>query len=59
MKKITLNDNERGQWIDNDEGLYNWWLCSKQSMRDFIRENRQEITRIILKRLNQKPRGQS
>ena len=24
MKKPTLNDADREQWIENDEGLYNW-----------------------------------
>lgn len=36
-----------GQWIDNDEGLYRWWKDSKQSKRDFIRDNRSELTRAI------------
>lgn len=37
------NDSDRRDWIDNDEGLYNWWKSSKLSMRDFLRENRAEI----------------
>lgn len=43
----NLNDKDRGQWIDNDEGLYNWWKSTRQSKRTFIRENRQEIDRAI------------
>jgi hypothetical protein len=42
-----MNDRERGQWIDNDEGLYNWWKRSRQSKANFIRENRQEIDEAI------------
>lgn len=40
------NDDERRQWIENDEGpywLYWQWKYSRQSMTRFIRENRQEI----------------
>jgi hypothetical protein len=36
-----------GQWIDNDEGLYNWWKGSRQSKREFIKQNREELTRCI------------
>jgi hypothetical protein len=42
-----VNDTDRAQWIDNDEGLYDWWRGSGQSKRAFIRENRAEITRCI------------
>lgn len=55
MNKQTLNDADRSQWIDNDEGLYNWWRSSRQSKRVFIRENRVELTRLILEALNHKP----
>ena len=43
----SLNDADRAQWIDNDEGLYSWWKSSRQSKRDFIRENRDELTAAI------------
>lgn len=42
-----MNDRERQMWIDNDEGLYHFWKCSRQSMREFIRENREELTAWI------------
>ena len=42
-----MSDSERGQWIDNDEGLYLWWKRSRQSKRVFIRENRAEIDAAI------------
>lgn len=57
MRKQTLNDAERSQWIDNDESLYNWWRSSRQSKSKFIRENREELTRLILAALNRKPTG--
>jgi len=42
-----MNDEERRLWVLNDEGLYNWWKSSHQGIRQFIRENRQELTRLI------------
>jgi hypothetical protein len=42
-----MNDSERENWVNNDEGLYNWKRSSGLSMRKFIRENRAEITRVI------------
>lgn len=44
---VTTSDIE--QWIDNDEGLYNWWKSSRQSKREFIKENREELVRVIKK----------
>lgn len=41
------NDDERRQWVDNDEGLYLWFRRSRLSMREFIRQNRQEIDSAI------------
>jgi len=55
MKKITINDQDRSQWIDNDEGLYNWWRLSHQSKTQFIKENRAELSECIMRVLNQKP----
>jgi hypothetical protein len=46
-----LNDRDRAQWIDNDEGLYNWWRSSRLSKRNFIKENKAEIDRGILNAL--------
>lgn len=56
-KKMTLNDSDRAQWIDNDEGLYNWWRSSHMSKSAFIKENRKELTDLILAYLNKPPRG--
>lgn len=51
-----MNNTEREQWVDNDEGLYNWWKRSKLSKRKFIQENRAEIDEAINNVLgNKKP----
>lgn len=42
-----MNDQDRAQWIDNDEGLYDWWRSSRMSKRQFIRQNRAAITEAI------------
>lgn len=47
-----MNDSERDQWIDNDEGLYYWWKATRLSKTAFIRQNRQEIDEVIKGVLN-------
>ena len=47
MKGDKLTAADIAQWIDNDEGLYNWWRQSKQPKRVFIRENRAELETCI------------
>lgn len=47
MSTNRHNDEERRDWIDNDEGLYNWKRSSGLSMREFIRQNRVEIDAAI------------
>lgn len=44
-QKITARDIE--QWIDNDEGLYQWHRQSGLSKREFIRQNRADLERAI------------
>ena len=46
-KRDTINDDDRSQWVDNDEGLYCMWKSSKMGKRAFIRENRSMIDRCI------------
>ncbi len=43
-----MNDQEREQWVLNDEGLYRWWRCSGMGMRRFLRRNRADIDAAIL-----------
>lgn len=54
-RSFTLNNRDREQWIDNDEGLYNWWRSSRQSKTAFIRENRAELDEAIQRELNREP----
>lgn len=42
-----MNDSDRAEWINNDEGLYRWWKSERKPLRVFIRENRDELTRLI------------
>jgi hypothetical protein len=41
------NDEERRQWVDNDEGLYNMQRSSLLSKREWIRQHRDLIDRVI------------
>jgi hypothetical protein len=55
MKGNRINDEERRLWVLNDYGLYTWWQDSRKGLYRFIRENRAEITRLIMKELNREP----
>jgi hypothetical protein len=55
--KSLKNDRERELWVDNDEGLYNWWRHSRMSKTKFIRENREELDRLINEIVNKPPRN--
>lgn len=52
---MALNDKDRAQWIDNDEGLYNWKRSTRLSMREFIKQNRAVIDEHINRLLNRRP----
>ena len=43
--KLTIADIE--QWLDNDEGLYNWWKSERVSKREFIKVHRAELEEAI------------
>jgi hypothetical protein len=43
----NINDEDRRQWIANDEGLYNWQRRSGLSMKAFIKKHRAEIDEVI------------
>ena len=53
--EIRLNNSDREQWIDNDEGLYLWWKSTKLSKRKFIQENKAELDALIKAQLTRKP----
>lgn len=46
-----MNDRDRENWINNDEGLYDWFNSWKRrntgGMRGFIKEHREEIDAAI------------
>lgn len=48
MKHAKLNDAEREEWINNDEGLLAWKRSSRMGMRAFIRANRAELDGHII-----------
>lgn len=50
-----MNNDERSQWIDNDEYLYDWWRSAQMSMERFIVENRQELDKYIATKLSGHP----
>lgn len=47
-RKFTINDQDRGEWINNDEGLYLLWKRSRKSKKTFIKENRGLLDEIII-----------
>lgn len=47
MKAARLNDDERRQWVLNDEGLYLWWQRSRQPIKAFIWAHRAELDSAI------------
>jgi hypothetical protein len=49
-----MNNTERTNWINNDEGLYNMFIRSHSSMRKFIQENKDFIDGAINNILNGK-----
>jgi len=42
-----MNDDDRELWVNNDEGMYNWHRHSRLSMRQFLRQNRDQIDAAI------------
>lgn len=52
---MKLNDSDREDWVNNDEGLYSWWKSTGQGITTFVRENRAELSRLILATLNREP----
>lgn len=55
MAKSIKNDHERELWVSNSEPLYNWWQDSGLSMRNFLRQNREALDRIIEDEINKEP----
>lgn len=51
-KNYIIKNYERELWINNDESLYNWFKSSKKCLTKFIKENKEQIDSIILKKLD-------
>jgi hypothetical protein len=41
-----MNNDDRSQWVDNDEGLYDMWKKSRKSKKEFIKENKELIDKL-------------
>ena len=54
---VRRNNEERRQWILNDEGLYDWWQQTGKPMILFIQDNRMQIDECIDRMLNIEPRS--
>ena len=52
IKNKSLTINDISQWVDNDEGLYNWWKSSGLPKRKFIIQNRTDLAACINRVLN-------
>ena len=52
-----MNNNDREQWVNNDEGLYVMYKRSKQNMRSFIKTNKEMIDRVIWNVVNDKDKA--
>lgn len=46
-----MDDDERKNWVMNDEGLYNWYISERIGLTKFVKEHRKELTDIINKKL--------
>ena len=47
-RRYTINDEDRRQWVANDEGLYNMQRASGQGVWAFVRSHRKEIDEVIV-----------
>jgi hypothetical protein len=54
-RQRALSDSDRAQWVDNDEGLYNWWRSERCSKKEFIMRNRARLTDYINRVLDRDP----
>ncbi len=59
MKRITINDEDRRQWVLNYESLYRVYLgkAVRMSLSAFVKLHRADIDAVIRRELNKKPAG--
>ena len=48
-RRPTINDNDREDFVNNDEGLYRLWQASKLGITTFVQQNRPFIDEVIRK----------
>ena len=59
IRSDRVTNADIDQWIDNDEGLYNWWRSSRLGKREFIRDNREQLIQYIQGQLHKSPAGEA
>jgi hypothetical protein len=42
-----MNDEERRQWVLNDENLYSWWRAKHIGITTFVKRYRKDLTVMI------------
>lgn len=52
---FTFNNDDRAEWVNNDEYLYQWWNHSGLSMGEFIYRYRKDIDKHINSALVKEP----
>ena len=50
-----MNDDDRAEWVNNDERLYRWWLSERCGITTFVREHRAELDGYIRGELERGP----
>ena len=48
----ALTNDDRKQWVDNDEGLYLMWKASGLSKDAFVRDHKVDVNTVINKVLS-------
>lgn len=56
---MKITNHEINLWVDNDEGLYNWWKSSRLSKAEFIKQNKEELKACIDRVVNRPPQEKS
>ncbi len=42
-----MNNEDRRQWVDNDESLYDWFKSTRLIMAQFVKQNRKVLDEYI------------
>lgn len=55
LNRLTLSELE--DWVRNYEPIYRAWVYSRLPLRRFVRDNRCELTKVVLAEINRAPKG--